>query len=74
MARQIIKSGVSASNATLTVTHPATGYGGAGSNGGEGADGCIILFLHSTTAVKTGPLVEANHKWLLDSLGRWLIV
>lgn len=74
MARQIIKSGVSASNAKLTVTHPATGYGGAGSNGGEGADGCIILFLHSTTTIKTGPLVEANHKWLLDSLGRWLIV
>lgn len=71
---QTIKTGVSASNAALTVTNPPAGYGGAGSDGGEGADGCIILFLHKATPIQTGPLVASDHKWLLDSLGRWLIV
>lgn len=48
--------------------------GGQGGAKGVGKRGCIILYYRRKEAVKTGPLVEANHKWLLDSLGRWLIV
>lgn len=50
----------------------ATGSNGA--QGGPGADGCIILYYRRPKAVQSGPLVTSGQKWLLDSLGRRIIV
>lgn len=46
---------------------------GAGSVGGDGADGCIILYLRLQTKMQPGALVAKN-KWYLDRLGRRMIV
>ena len=60
---------------TPSVTSGDPGPGGAGSNGGPGADGCIVLFYKRPVSGQAhGPLVTADQKWLLDSLGRRLIV
>ena len=50
------------------------GVGGDGSDGGEGADGLIILYYNKPKIVKRGPIVTRDEKWLLDALGRRMIV
>lgn len=51
----------------------ATGRG-LGSDGGQGADGCIILYYRKKKELQSGPLVTSNNLGLLDSLGRRMIV
>lgn len=48
--------------------------GGAGGQGGQGKAGCIILYYRRPKAVQSGPLVTSDSKWLLDSLGKRMIV
>lgn len=48
--------------------------GGTGSEGGKGKPGCIILFYGKKKTIDTGPLASSDGYWLLDKLGRWLIV
>ena len=48
--------------------------GGAGIAGSAGADGCLILFFHQEHQTQVGAVVTSDTKWLLDSLGRWMIV
>lgn len=48
--------------------------GGKGSKGGKGKQGCIILYYRRAKTLKSGPLVTSGQKWLLDSLGRRIIV
>ena len=48
--------------------------GGKGSAGGKGQPGCIILYYRKPKPVQAGPLVTADGKSLLDSLGRRMIV
>lgn len=48
--------------------------GGAGSAGGAGKQGCIILYYRRAKKIKSGPLVTSDGKWLLDKLGRRVIV
>ena len=48
--------------------------GGAGGAGGAGKKGCVILYYRRPKVVQTGPLVTSDGKWLLDSLGRRMIV
>ena len=50
------------------------GTGGSGSVGGKAANGCVLILRHKATLPQTGPLVTSDPKWLLDSLGRWMIV
>lgn len=50
------------------------GVGGDGCDGGDGADGLIILYYNKPKIVKRGPIVTRNEKWLLDALGRRMIV
>lgn len=59
---------------TLTVNQGVPGNGGQGSDGGEGGDGCIIVYYRRRKAINPGPLVTSDGKWLLDSLGRRVIV
>ena len=60
---------------TPSVTSGDPGPGGAGSPGGPGAEGCIVLFYKRPASGQAhGPLVTSDQKWLLDSLGRRLIV
>ena len=47
---------------------------GRGSDGGEGADGCIIIYYHGATTVKSGWARDKNSKWRIDRLGRRCIV
>ena len=39
-----------------------------------GKKGCVILYYRRPKVVQTGPLVTSGQKWLLDSLGRRIIV
>lgn len=48
--------------------------GGAGSDGGQGADGCIILYYRRPKPLSAGWLRDNTQKPLLDRLGRRLIV
>lgn len=48
--------------------------GGKGGKGGKGKAGCIILYFRRPKAIQPGPLVTSDGKWLLDSLGRRIIV
>ena len=48
--------------------------GGSGGTGGAGKKGCVILYYRRPKTVQTGPLVTSDSKWLLDSLGRRIIV
>lgn len=60
---------------TSSITPGDPGPGGAASPGGPGADGCILLFYKRPASGQAhGPLVTSDQKWLLDSLGRRLIV
>lgn len=49
-------------------------HGGSGSSGGKGKPGCIILYYRRPKKISPGPLVTSDGKWLLDSLGRRVIV
>ena len=48
--------------------------GGTGGAGGAGKKGCVILYYRRPKVVQTGPLVTSDGKWLLDKLGRRIIV
>ena len=50
------------------------GYGGDGSAGGQGADGCIILYLRQARRSVSGWAKDSNDRWRLDQLGRRCIV
>ena len=55
-----------------TVSRDSTG--GKGGSGGKGVGGCIILYYRRPKIITPGPLVTSDGKWLLDSLGRRIIV
>lgn len=74
IAKQVIKIGLSVSNASLLATNPAPGLGGNGSNGGEGGDGCIILYYRKFGQVKAGPLVQHGGGLFFDRLNKLFIV
>ena len=59
---------------TMTVNNGTGGVAGLGSDGGEAGDGCIILYYSRRKSIRFGPLVTSGQKWLLDSLGRRIIV
>lgn len=50
------------------------GTAGQGSNGSHGSDGYAILYYGLISKSRTGPLATSGQKWLLDSLGRRIIV
>lgn len=50
------------------------GAGGSASPGSDGANGFAILYYGEILKNSSGPLVTSDGKWLLDSLGRRIIV
>lgn len=59
--------------ARLSNTEGAWADGGSAGTGGEGADGCIILYYRRPKLVQSGWLKDKNGKLVLDRLGRRII-
>ena len=59
---------------TYNVNAGTPGPGGNGSDGGEGGDGCVLIYYRKLRTIQAGPLAAADGKWLLDKLGRRMIV
>lgn len=59
---------------TYNVNAGTPGQGGNGSDGGEGGDGCVLIYYRKLRTIQAGPLATADGKWLLDQLGRSMIV
>lgn len=59
---------------TYNVNAGTPGPGGNGSDGGEGGDGCVLIYYRKLRTIQAGPLATADGKWLLDKLGRRMIV
>lgn len=67
--------GFNASNASaISVDRGVGGVGGLGSLGGPGADGCIVLYYRKYAPKRAGWVREKNRLWLIDRLGRRVIV
>lgn len=59
---------------TYNVNAGTPGQGGNGSDGGEGGDGCVLIYYRKLRTIQAGPLATSDGKWLLDKLGRRMIV
>lgn len=59
---------------TYDVNAGTPGQGGNGSDGGAGGDGCVLIYYRKLRTIQAGPLATADGKWLLDKLGRRMIV
>lgn len=73
-AQQTWSESVSVSQASLTARDPEPAPGGRGSDGGQGGDGCIIIYYRKLKPLSAGWLRDNTQKPLLDRLGRRLIV
>ena len=73
-AHQTSSENISVSQASLTARDTQPAPGGRGSDGGQGGDGCIIIYYRKKKELQSGPLVTSNNLGLLDSLGRRMIV
>lgn len=73
-AHQTSSGNISVSQASLTARDTEPALGGRGSDGGQGGDGCIIVYYRKKKELQSGPLVTSNNLGLLDSLGRRMIV
>lgn len=71
--RQRIQDGLTLKTAEL-IPVQISGDPGKGSDGGEGADGCIILYYRKFGQVKSGPLVQRGGGLFFDRLNKLFIV
>ena len=71
--RQRIQDGLTLKAAEL-IPVQISGDPGKGSDGGEGADGCIILYYRKFGQVKAGPLVQRGGGLFFDRLNKLFIV
>lgn len=69
-----ISGDTSSVSAGMSYRGASGGSAGLGSAGTKGADGFAILYYGERKTQKFGPLVTSDGKWLLDSLGRRIIV
>lgn len=72
-AEVVVVSGVSVTTYLNVYAGAATGRGN-GSVGGQGGDGCIILYYRRPKIVQAGWRKDKNGKPMLDRLGRRIIV
>lgn len=70
----ILRSGSPSPSVTEKYYPADSGIGGAGAKGGDGADGLIILYWSKPKKISYGQLVDKNGKWILDRLGRRIIM
>lgn len=52
----------------------AGGSGGMGSNGGNGYKGCVILYYSAPKLTASGPVMDRTGRFILDKLGRRIVV
>ena len=53
---------------------PSGGAAGKASIARDGAPGCVILYYREVTSAQSGAVTDKNRRWLLDRLGRRIIV
>ena len=73
-ANQTSSVNISVSQASLTARDPEPAPGGRGSDGGQGGDGCIIIYYRKLKPLSAGWLRDNTQKPLLDRFGRRMIV
>ena len=59
---------------TARVYAGTPGPGGLGSDGGEGGDGCILLYYRVPKAAVAGAIMDSKRRFFLDRTGRLVIV
>lgn len=73
-AQQVWSASVSVSQASLTARDTQPAPGGRGSDGGQGGDGCIIIYYRKFGKQQAGPLVQRGGGLVFDRLQRLFIV
>lgn len=73
-AHQTSSENISVSQASLTARDTEPAPGGRGSDGGQGGDGCIILYYRKFGQVRSGPLVQRGGGLFFDRLNKLFIV
>lgn len=73
-AHQTSSENISVSQASLTARDTEPAPGGRGSNGGQGGDGCIILYYRKFGQVRSGPFVQRGGGLFFDRLNKLFIV
>ena len=53
---------------------PSGGAAGKASIARDGSPGCVILYYREVTSAQSGAVTDKNRRWLLDRLGRRIIV
>lgn len=53
---------------------PSGGAAGKASVARDGSPGCVILYYREVTSAQSGAVTDKNRRWLLDRLGRRIIV
>lgn len=53
---------------------PSGGAAGKASIARDGTPGCVILYYREVTSAQSGAVTDKNRRWLLDRLGRRIIV
>lgn len=69
-----IPGGSTLNRATLNVYPGTPGPGGKGSKGGQAARGGAILYYSTPKEVRSGPVMDRTGRFVLDRLGRRIIV
>lgn len=69
-----LKKSAGLTPATIRAYVATPGKGGMGSAGGQGADGCVILYYRKPKPVQSGAIEDKNGKFFLDRLGRLCVV
>ena len=73
-AQQAWSESISVSQASLTARDTQPAPGGRGSDGGQGGDGCIIIYYRKFGKQQAGPLVQHGGGLVFDRLQRLFIV
>ena len=73
-AHQTSSENISVSQASLTARDTEPAPGGRGSDGGQGGDGCIIIYYRKFGQVRSGPFVQKGGGLFFDRLNKLFIV
>lgn len=69
-----LKKNAGLSPGTIRAYAATPGKGGMGSAGGQGANGCVILYYRKPKPVQSGAVEDRTGKFFLDRLGRLCVV
>lgn len=69
-----LKTGPNLPGATYLPVSVNGGPGGAGAAGARGGDGCILVYYSVPKEVRSGPVMDRTGRFVLDRLGRRILV